>query len=56
MGGTTFHGFVGAALCKGDMADMVEMIQRTAAADEWTSTAALVIDESTSKFAFAKRG
>jgi hypothetical protein len=46
VGGTTLHSFIGAGLCTGDVVDMVEMVRRTRAFDEWTSTAALIIDES----------
>jgi hypothetical protein len=46
IGGTTFHSFIGAGLAKGEVADLVEMIRKTSALDEWTSTAALIIDES----------
>lgn len=35
-------------MCLGDVVDMVEMVRRTRALDEWTSTAALIIDESES--------
>jgi hypothetical protein len=48
VGGTTLHSFIGAGLCTGDVVDMVEMVRRTRAFDEWTSTAALIIDESKS--------
>lgn len=49
VGGTTLHSFIGAGLCMGEVKDLVEVIRRGSAFDEWTSTAALIIDESGSE-------
>jgi hypothetical protein len=48
VGGSTIHSFVGGGNCDGDLEDheYIDMIRKTAALDDWTSTAAVIIDES----------